>query len=178
MQLELHPSMGMDGSRSNAVVFCAAPSGWHSIGIDAGSDAAFALEGSDLQAGHTVYLHVETFSHGGTRLPFGPAQHSFVYVKAAQDGPIRECKPVAAFNGGGNGQLRVWRLLSQGDDYYFTFFRRGETVIEIYLRAHDIDDMKPYIASLQDAARSVQVVEGRQTRHSGAGDSQIKKEQL
>lgn len=69
-----------------------------------------------------------------------------------------ECKPVVSFDAGPNGRLRVWRLRSLADDYYFTFFRRRDTVVEVYVRSHDLDEITRYIGGLEEAARSVRIV--------------------
>jgi hypothetical protein len=156
-QLPLRPLDARDGSRDDSVVYCSTPSGWRSIGIDYGYSASFVPEGARLSPEHHVFLHVEAFHLGHADAWDASARHSYRALSIIHDGEITDCKTVASFDAGLNGRLRLWRLRTSADDYYLACFRRGDTVVEVYLRAHDLDELASRITALQEAARSVRI---------------------
>ncbi len=89
----------------------------------------------------------------------GPSKVSpkncYVVVNLKYDGDITEFKAVESFDAGANGKLTIWRIRSTGDDYFLVLIVRKQTQVNVYLRGHDADKLKPYLESLKEVVRSV-----------------------
>jgi hypothetical protein len=55
------------------------------------------------------------------------------------------------------GRLAIWWIPTGADDYLFTFFRKGDTEVEISIRGRDTTEaaLKAYVPALKEVVRSI-----------------------
>jgi hypothetical protein len=159
---------GLDLSRGNKRVLVTAPKGWEAPkGWPVGPvwfqprniDYAigFRLVGQDSD----LVLSVWSNHRGRSNTDKVTPRNS--YVAANLETNITELKQIESFDAGLNGRQKIWQIRTGINDYLLVLIvqpdKQGRTEVDIYLSGVEADQLRPYLGSLKEVAKSIRIVD-------------------
>ena len=86
------------------------------------------------------------------------------YMVANLETDITELKQIESFDAGVNGRQKIWQIRTGIGDYLLVLLvqpdKQGRTEVDIYLSGVEADQLRPYLTSLKEVAKSIRIVDG------------------